>query len=221
MEPELTKGLQMMKFAANHPFRFHNRQWGIAWATGLCKVVVIMSVELLNILGLIQKCSMTDSVMGYLRYFIIASFDSFVFNSMNGAPFEEIVKQGNYMLTIDRTTSLKNSWASETYVESLSKADQQEFPCKTLTSKEDMQRKLLLRRHLSFWDRSSVNKLCHLIYRVLKMFYVSFYFYFVPMIIWSLDIFLPLTYQLDEPKNVTEKNYPTQQGPDMDPSAFE
>ena len=188
----------MMKFATNHPRRFlKNRMW-LAWTTGLFKVLVVLTVEMLNIIGLIQKCSVSQSVMGYLKYFTIASFDQFMYKSMEGAPFEEVLVKGNCMLIIDRTSSQKNSWKNESYTETLNKTGK--LPAyKTMTNPEEILQEQELRRYLSFCERPCINKVLFSVYRLLKMFYISFYFYFVPMIIWSLNITIPLTYQLDVP----------------------
>jgi len=139
----------MMKFAANHPLRFHKKRMWLAWTTGLMKVLVIVSVEMLNILGLIQKCSVTSTVMGYLKYFIIASFDTYMFKSLENEdknPFEAVVNKGSEILIIDRTRSLKNSWAYEEYTETLLETDKDKDgndwlpPYKTMSTKEEIQK---------------------------------------------------------------------------------
>lgn len=116
----------MMKFALNHPNRFHKNTWGIAFGTGFVKVSIVMLIEIMNILALLVKCNTIDVLTGYLRYYAIVSFDTYIFDGLNAsAPFYTEVFN-NALLVIDRTTSLKNNWSGKTvtYVESLDKTEE-------------------------------------------------------------------------------------------------
>jgi len=123
IEPQTANGFMMMKFALNHPNRFHKNTWGIAFGTGFVKVSIVMLIEIMNILALLVKCDTIDVLTGYLRYYAIVNFDTYIFDGLNAsAPFYTEVFN-NALLVIDRTTSLKNNWSGKTvtYVESLDK----------------------------------------------------------------------------------------------------
>lgn len=112
-----------MKFVINHPQRFHKHSWGLAFLTGMTKVSIVMMIEIMNILALLVKCTTIDVLTGYLRYYAIVNFDTFIFDGLNkAAPFYSEVFD-NKMLVIDRTSSLKNNWSASTYNESLDKED--------------------------------------------------------------------------------------------------
>lgn len=46
--------------------------------------------------------------------------------------------------------------------------------------------------YISFWDRSFFNKVFWVIYRFLRVFYVSFWFYFVPFTVIVGSYIIPL-----------------------------
>jgi hypothetical protein len=93
---------------------------------GFIKFSVVFMIEILNILALVAKCDVINVLTGYLRYYAIVNFDTFIFDGLNAtAPFYNEVFR-NQSLIIDRTSSLKNNWSGPnvTYVESLSKVNE-------------------------------------------------------------------------------------------------
>jgi hypothetical protein len=53
------------------------------------------------------------------------SIDTFIMAALGNAPFANLM-DGNSMLTIDRTSSLKNNWSIETYEENPPKKEDQD-----------------------------------------------------------------------------------------------
>lgn len=78
--------MDMMKFAINHPQRFQEGHYITAFFTALIKVLIIMTVEFMNIFALLVKCNVIDCVTGYLRYYAIVSFDAYMIYGMIGLP---------------------------------------------------------------------------------------------------------------------------------------
>jgi len=113
IEPQAFSALQMMKFAINHPQRFQKNFYVIAFLTAFIKVLIIVTIEVMNIFALLVKCNVIDCVTGYLKYYALVNFDSYMFSGMVGMPLYSQVSN-NEILVIDRTTSLKNNWSAKT-----------------------------------------------------------------------------------------------------------
>jgi hypothetical protein len=109
-----------MKFALNHPERFHRP--GMAFFAAFARFFIILMVAVTNAIRIIALCDVLEIVIGYVALVSLIEMDIYAFKSLsNDVPFKTVITATNserpFMLTIDRTTSMKNNWAHETYTE--------------------------------------------------------------------------------------------------------
>lgn len=113
IEPQANSAIKMMKFALNHPKRFTHSHYLTAFLVSLIKVAIVISIEVMNMYAMLVKCNVIDCVTGYLRYYAIVNFDSYMIASIGDGPLIAQVIGGDKLLVIDRTTSWNNTWALE------------------------------------------------------------------------------------------------------------
>jgi hypothetical protein len=120
LQPEVKSGLDMMKFSVNHPERFQSNHWYLGFLAGFGKASSSLSIQMLCVTSVLNQCDVINVILSYIRYYALAFGDNYYANSMgSGAPFIDKMG-GNALLQIDRTSSLKNIWASAEYTETLS-----------------------------------------------------------------------------------------------------
>ena len=116
-----------------------------------------------------------DIVYNFIALAVIAEFDDFVYQSLKNESMKCLVdeKVTKYILKVQHTTS-------------------------SLCDKEEMSREVFdsagIARPLkiSYEDRSRTNKILRCIYKGVRTFYVSFYFYFYPFIAILLTCLIPI-----------------------------
>lgn len=77
---EVSHGLEMMKFCANHPYKFNS--FVIAWIAGFLQTMSCLTCEIANIGVLCGANDTISIVFNFIALAIIAEFDNFVFSSM-------------------------------------------------------------------------------------------------------------------------------------------
>ena len=77
LSDELAQGFNIMKYAMNHPWKFNS--WKSALFVGFCQMVILSSVELVNMLFLLTNGSIVDTLMNFLALTVITEFDDFYF----------------------------------------------------------------------------------------------------------------------------------------------
>jgi len=108
----------MMKFALNHPERFHRPY--VAFFVGMCRMWIVYGVQISNSIRVVGLCDVIDIVIGYVSVMALLEIDKFTFKALNeGLPFKSCVMCSDSempnALVIERTTSMKNSWANKFY----------------------------------------------------------------------------------------------------------
>ena len=108
MSQELKQGLEKMKFAINHPWKFD--KVGVAFLAGFCQATTIMVVTFLNYFTIIDASSVIEIVMNFLALAVIAELDNMFFAVHgSGEVGVEMVKneKGLYdeLITKETTTS--------------------------------------------------------------------------------------------------------------------
>ena len=63
-----------MKYANNHPWKF--RSWKKAYLIGFCQVLMVFSVEFINLILLCENDTVEDIIMDFLALTIISDFDN-------------------------------------------------------------------------------------------------------------------------------------------------
>mmetsp|Transcript_21678 Transcript_21678/g.29053 ORF Transcript_21678/g.29053 Transcript_21678/m.29053 type:complete len:251 (-) Transcript_21678:53-805(-) len=170
LSPELEHGLNLMKYAVNHPWKFIN--YHHAFLAGFLQVLMVMAVEFVNFLAVLDQSSFSDIVMNFTALVIISEFDDYFFGAFKDEDLKAAITDGGYeqLLMVRRTSSRD---ARATLNQNLMTIDQCE---------KGSEGKLPRYINVNFWhDRSLVNKLLYGgVYRVLKCVYTSAWFYFMP-----------------------------------------
>lgn len=132
--------------------------------------------------NLIVLCACNDAVniiFNFTAIAIVAEFDNFVFESLKNESFKELLdeKFTEKVLIIKHTTSKK--------------CGQDE-----LSSEKDEYDEFRPLR-VNFKDRDLMNKIYFVVYKILKGFYVSFYFYFIPFTVILVSAIVPIKYRFN------------------------
>ena len=116
--PEVKASLNMMKFALNHPERFHG--WKRAAMCGFMRFLLMVTIEIVQSFRIIGRCDVMLVVTGFVSFTALIEVDYFTFASLGSdLPFKKIIMAPDDKkpdaLRIDVTTSLKNNWADKKY----------------------------------------------------------------------------------------------------------
>ena len=74
---ELRQGLDIMKYAQNHTWKFHN--WAGAWFVGFFQMAIVISVEIVNLTILLTNHTIMETIMNFLALAVIVEFDDIFF----------------------------------------------------------------------------------------------------------------------------------------------
>jgi hypothetical protein len=164
-----------MKYALNHPYKFVS--YNIAFQIGLMQFSSTLLTEITN---LIILCGVNDAVniiFNFTAIAIVAEFDNYVFESMKNEGFKELLEKKftSKVLIISHTTSKKCK----------------EDELSTVKDEHGEYRPL----KVNFKDRETLNKVLFVIYKILRGFYVSFYFYFIPFTVIIISSIVPIMYR--------------------------
>ena len=92
LSAELRLSFDLMKYALNHPWKF--TRWSDAFFVGFNQMIVIVSIELVNMFFMLSNYTSTDIVMNFLALVIIAEFDDFFFETVNITPMGKLIRDG-------------------------------------------------------------------------------------------------------------------------------
>lgn len=179
---EVTNGLKMMKYACNHPYRFN--LFEIAWMCGFMQMTSSLGVELSNI-GVILAANDTISIVfNFIAVAIIAEFDNYVFHSMKSESFKQIIEPRftKKALPVCHTTSKK------------CQSDE-------MSNQIDPETGELRPLKIFFNSRTMFNKVLFVIYKWMRCFYVSVFYYFLPFLTIILSTMLPTFNRSRQPEN--------------------
>ena len=90
---ENKQGLDMMKFANNHPWLFRN--WSQAYLIGFMQYIVVMVVEIVNLVILTTNNSVMEIIMNFLALVILAEFDEYFLTTVENEVFETAIQDGD------------------------------------------------------------------------------------------------------------------------------
>ena len=76
---EFKQAFDMMKYALNHPWKFHS--WRQAYFVGFTQFFVLLTFEVLNTAILLTTESVMDVIMDFVALAVITSFDDYLFSS--------------------------------------------------------------------------------------------------------------------------------------------
>ena len=76
LQDELRRGIELMKFALNHSYRF-GEMFNQAFFAGFMQTTASILIEVVNLLIILQKHKTEDIVQGFMKIAILAQFDNF------------------------------------------------------------------------------------------------------------------------------------------------
>jgi len=150
--------------------------------------VSALGTELANIGVLCQAQDPINLVFNFIALAIVAEFDNFVFDSLKSESMKELIEKRFYkrVMIINHTTSKKCK----------------EGELSTEKDENDEFRPL----RVSFASRTLLNKILFCIYKFMRSFYVSFFYYFLPFSAILISTILPIITRFYEPPTCTRTN---------------
>lgn len=173
MISEATCSLQAMKYCLNHPYKF--KDYKIAFSFMLMQFVSCMTVEFCNLMVIMFSLAPVAMAENFIALAIIADFDNFTYESIFNEPLKKLLYEEvkDDLNVIAHTTSKK------------CKPDE----LSTVKDETGQLRKL----RVNFNERLCCNKALFVLYKMLRVWFVSIYFYFMPTIVIVFTIIGPLT----------------------------
>ena len=110
---ESKQGLKMMKYAANHHWKF--RSWGQAYWIGLFQVTVLNTCEFVNLVLLTTNHSMLDIIMNFLAIVVITEFDDAFFFIVQNEELAVLLTDGEYKYERQETGETKTITCAEIF----------------------------------------------------------------------------------------------------------
>ena len=166
--------LERMKYTLNHKYKFYapNR----AFIISFLEFTITTTVEVCNISIILAQTNPINIVLNFIAIEIIAQFDEFVYTALRNESGKLLIemKIADDVLMIHHTTSSKCG------VDELSDVKDQNVNFRKL--------------RIQFKDRDCGNKVGWVVYRILRIFFVSIYFYFLPFFVIGLAIVVPAEY---------------------------
>ena len=165
-----------MKFVVNHSYLF--RQPTRAYVCSVFQIWMTIAVEIINIGFICKSSTPVDIIFNFVSLAIIAQFDQYVFKSLRNESFKELVEPDvcSKILVIHHTTS---------------------DSCKVteLSTVKDEECDGLRPFKVIFSERGCANKLLYVLYKCVRRFMLSLYFYFFPFIAIFVSLFVPILYK--------------------------
>lgn len=179
MLDEITIAFDFMKFALNHPYKFQYYQF--AWLSGFLYVISTLAVELASIGIVVAAPDTIDIIFNFISLVILAQFDDYVYTSMKNESFKKLLEEEFTKRTcvIAHTTSKK---CRESEVIQVTDHPHSDFVmCRPLK--------------VTFARRTQTNKALYVVYKAMRTFYVSVFYYFLPFLSIVMSCVLPVIFR--------------------------
>jgi hypothetical protein len=150
--------IDMMRYSLNHPYNFSNSN--LAFFVGLLCFIQNSCVEFVCIAVILTSFTPLGIVYNFIALQVIAQFDEFVYFSLRNESLKKLFYESvvERVLIIRHTTSKRCKDTEES------------------TVNDDNGKKRPLK--VTFKSRKCLNKVCYLVYKVLRIYFVSFVVYF-------------------------------------------
>lgn len=169
----INSSLLQMKFCLNHPYLFQN--FFVAWFASFLQFTSCIQVEIASIIIICSAGDTIDIVFNFIALAIIAEFDNFVFSSLKNESFKKLNDPEfcGRVLVVKHTTSKKCK----------------EYELTDVKNEETGEYRPL---KVTFMGRTLLNKCLYLFYKLVRMFYVSTFYYFLPFSAVVISTLVPL-----------------------------
>lgn len=189
-----------MKYALNHVWRFED--WKIAYMSGLLQATIIIFIELVNFIAILTSFTVLDVTLNFLALVVISEFDDFFYCSLRDEPLKELLVDPCFgeLLMIERTSSRRANFDS---VEHKLTKDQLDIAD---NEDENLRKAGLVPTYIyqPFYTRSPQNMIGMSIYRVLRVLYVSVWFYFLPFLTLLGSYYVPYWIQISHAVQIAD-----------------
>ena len=81
----------LMKYAVNHPWKFKDYDYAIAFLAGLLQATMALCVESVNYIALITNRTHLDLLLNFMALVVIADFDDFFFGALFDRTYKDVV----------------------------------------------------------------------------------------------------------------------------------
>ena len=174
--------MNKMKFAVNHWWKFNN--YRVAFYAGLLQTTTIMYVEIVNITVILIQHSIIEIVMNFMAIVVISQFGNFFYLAFTEREWKEVITEKKYekLLIIQTTTSYVARYKIDGNKIKPQKCEREWIEEETDFPNEGAEAKPRLPTYIRiefFGDRTCCNKLLYLLYKIFRLFYVVFWFYFL------------------------------------------
>ena len=199
MTTELKEGMAKMKYSLNHFWRFESPY--LAFMTGLLQTTSIALVTLLNYYVIIAAAStVIDIAKDFLALMIISEFDNYFYEQYPSHDISKKLILGKDDIYADLFKIQTTTSKMGTFIEGFDELNKlNEFKPLPASRWVDSVWKTSVQRHpryISITRAGSRNKmnafLYTCIYQPLRFIYVSFWFYFSPFVLITIQFILPL-----------------------------
>lgn len=105
VQPELTQGLQKMKHAVNHPWKFSD--YKLAFWAGFLQTSICFIVEIVNFLVILSSEGIIDIVADFLVVLVISDFDNYFYLTNRHDDVKRLITDDEFarLKTIQQTSS--------------------------------------------------------------------------------------------------------------------
>jgi hypothetical protein len=180
-----------MKLAINHHFRFENPK--IAFLAGFLQASAIFFIELVNLLVLLSSTTNLDVVMNFVQLAIIADFDNRFYTAIGNDPLKKVIETSDYdhLYIVTRTSSSRSDEFDLTY-------DDDTF---FMACEEDKNiKKMMFLGRLKmkvevFEEMGWAGFVLRAIYKIMRVFQVAVWFYFLPFLALLGSYLVPYYYK--------------------------
>jgi len=161
----------MMKYSVNHPYKFES--YMTAFSSAFSQFWSSISIEIANIIVICCTADTLSIISNFVALVIIAEFDNYVFSSMKDESFRLLIENEftEKAFVIEHTSSKK---CSQTELSNQKDENGEIRPLK-----------------ITYKSRTCPNRWLLNLYKFLRTFYVSCYFYFMPFVAMIMTTALP------------------------------
>lgn len=162
---ELTSGLQNMKFALNHDFRFDSPY--IVFLSGFMQATSIFVIEIVNFIVIMSSTTYLDVVMNFMALYVISEFDDVFYNAISNIDRKALITSPDDFEDLYKITRTSSHCCP--------KNDLNEI-------EDDTEKAEKVQMGISFGDRSFFNKFLRCVYSLYRVIQISLWFYFIPFL---------------------------------------
>lgn len=212
LQRELENGLDHMKFAINHYYRFDNA-W-IAFVAGFLQATSVMTIEFVNFIVILTTETNIEVVMNFMACAVIAEFDNAFYSALGSTEFKKLLEEPSFedLYKITRTSSryalrVSAAAASQTAPAATTVADTKNPFDTTEATKQKLLNPIeddTIPKELTneitdicvkFGDLTLGRKILKLVYKAFRVVYISIWFYFLPFLALLGSYFVPYAYR--------------------------